>query len=145
MIAWSLAIGLCLLTIVVHYEAIALITRMRRHLSKNLRWRMMQTVSVLFAAHVLEIQLFAAGFYFSAAWPELGGLTGAVSNSVTDFSYFSAASYTSVGYGDIYATGPIRVVAGMEALVGLLMIAWSGAFTVFYMERHWADGYDEGS
>jgi hypothetical protein len=35
-----------------------------------------------------------------------------------DFIYLSMTSYTTVGFGDVYATGPMRIVAGSESLTG---------------------------
>jgi len=55
--------------------------------------------------------------------------------------YFSAETYTSLGFGDITPVGPIRLLAGIEALNGLLLIGWSASFTYIAMERFWdADG-----
>jgi potassium channel LctB len=38
-------------------------------------------------------------------------------------------SYTSLGLGDVYPGGSLRLITGVEALNGLLMIARSGSFT----------------
>jgi hypothetical protein len=40
--------------------------------------------------------------------------------------------------GDIAPLGPVRLLAGVEALNGLLMIAWSASFTYLSMENFWA-------
>jgi len=29
--------------------------------------------------------------------------------------------------GDVFATGPIRIIAVLESLIGLIMIAWSAS------------------
>lgn len=47
--------------------------------------------------------------------------------------------YTTVGYGDLLPSGPIRFVAAMEALLGLMLIAWSASFTYLEMQRFWQD------
>ena len=138
MIAWPYAIFLSLLTMAIHYEAISLNARLQTRMSENTRGRMFQILIILFAAHVIEIELFALGLYIGTSFLDLGTLSGATGSYYLDLSYFSAVSYTSVGYGDIVAEGPIRLVASLEALVGLLMIAWSGAYTVYFMERQWS-------
>ena len=46
-----------------------------------------------------------------------------------DFIYLSLTSYTTVGFGEVYATGPMRIVTGIESLNGLLLIGWSASFT----------------
>ena len=54
-----------------------------------------------------------------------------------DFVYFSAITYTTVGFGDYVPTGPIRFLAGTEALTGFLLITWSASFTFLEMQRYW--------
>ena len=50
---------------------------------------------------------------------------------------FSLVTYTSLAYGDIAPLGPARLLAGIEALIGLGLIAWSASFTYLEMQRHW--------
>ncbi|GAA4017462.1 hypothetical protein GCM10022280_15880 [Sphingomonas swuensis] len=96
-------------------------------------------ILVLFATHVFEVVLFA--FALSAPdWADYGRLEGAIVGGpgwFEDHFYFSIASYTTLGIGDIVPAGPIRIVAGMEALTGLVMVAWSASFTYLAMERLW--------
>jgi hypothetical protein len=42
------------------------------------------------------------------------------------------------GHGDIYPIGDIRLLASIEALNGLLLVAWSGSFTYLAMQRLWS-------
>ncbi len=70
-------------------------------------------------------------------WFSLGELKGEFSGDIRDYAYFSAITYTTVGYGDITPTEELRILAGLESLTGLMMIAWSAAFTVFRLERRW--------
>jgi len=51
--------------------------------------------------------------------------------------YFSAETYTSLGFGDMTPIGPIRLIAAVEALNGLLLIGWSASFTYISMEKFW--------
>ncbi|MGE5242209.1 MAG: ion channel [Bacteroidota bacterium] len=46
-------------------------------------------------------------------------------------------TYTSLGLGDVYPLGDLRLIAGIESLIGLLMIAWSASFTYLMMEKFW--------
>ena len=41
------------------------------------------------------------------------------------------------GFGDVYPVGQMRLLAGIEALTGLLMISWTASFTYLEMGRHW--------
>ena len=60
----------------------------------------------------------------------------------SDILYFSLTTYTSLGYGDIVPLGPSRLLAGVEALVGLVLIAWTASFTYFEMRRYWPEDKD---
>ena len=53
------------------------------------------------------------------------------------FGYFSSATYTSLGFGDIVPVGHMRMIAGAEALNGLLLIGWSVTFSFLAMEEFW--------
>lgn len=50
-----------------------------------------------------------------------------------DYFYFSIVSYTSLGHGDVFPSGHLRFITGVEALNGLLLIAWSGSFIYIVM------------
>jgi hypothetical protein len=57
---------------------------------------------------------------------------------VFDAIYFSASVFTTLGFGDLSPVGPIRFVAGTEALTGLVLIGWSASFTYLEMQRYWS-------
>ena len=71
----------------------------------------------------------------------LGTLEGAVTSQPTmqDFIYYSVASYSTLGIGDVYPTAYLRWLTGVEAVVGLMLIAWSATFIYFHMEKRWMD------
>jgi len=56
--------------------------------------------------------------------------------------YFSAETFTSLGFGDLVPVGSIRPLAGVEALNGLLLIGWSASYAYIAMERFWSAGGD---
>ena len=62
---------------------------------------------------------------------------GELQAEALDYFYFSATTYTTLGVGDVFVRGPIRVVSGIQSLTGLVMIAWSATFTYLHMERFW--------
>jgi hypothetical protein len=67
----------------------------------------------------------------------IGALAGHLAGTSIDFFYFSTTMYTTLGIGDIWATGPIRIVAGIESLTGLVLITWTASFSYLAMERFW--------
>lgn len=62
-----------------------------------------------------------------------------VSCQLREFWYFSIETYTSLGLGDIDPLGQLRLLTGIEALTGLLMISWTASFTYLEMSRYWKD------
>ncbi len=42
-----------------------------------------------------------------------------------------------MGFDAANPSGAIRLLAGTEALTGLVLIAWSASFTYLEMARHW--------
>jgi hypothetical protein len=53
--------------------------------------------------------------------------------------YFSVETYSSLGFGDLVPIGPVRMLAGVEALNGLLLIGWSASYAYIAMERFWTN------
>lgn len=90
----------------------------------------------LLLVHLAEVWLFAIGYAWITQARGVGELIGRT-GSWSDFVYFSGTAYTTVGFGDVVPRGPIRLMAGLEALTGLLMVAWSASFTFLEMQRFW--------
>ncbi len=127
------------LTILIHYEALRVLHWWHGVPVGGMRLKVVSGVFLLFAAHSLEIWLFAAGIYLAKNVLELGSLTGAFTETWRDYLYISVVTYASVGYGDIRPTGFIRTICGFEALTGIMMMAWSAAYTVFRLQDMWRE------
>lgn len=130
------------LTILIHYEALRLVHRWHDHPILGIRLKVVSGVFFLFAAHSLEIWLFAATIYMAKHVLALGDLTGTFEETWLDYLYISVVTYASVGYGDIRPTGFIRTICGFEALTGIMMMAWSAAYTVFRLQDTWSHSDD---
>lgn len=102
---------------------------------------MLFVLGTVFMAHLCEVLLFAVAFYMMHWNADLGSIAGSAEmdrESFIDYFYFSITSYTTLGVGDLVPTGAIRIVTGIEALVGLVLIAWSASFSYLMMERLWS-------
>ena len=89
------------------------------------------------ASHLLQIALFAAAYFLLRDKFGLGAFGGKFQDTFASFLYFSGETYTTLGLGDIYPVGQLRLVSGIEAVTGLLMISWTGSFTYLEMRRYW--------
>jgi len=90
-----------------------------------------------FLAHTIDVWLYAIVYYLLTDHLGIGTFGGQLENHFTDSLYFSTSTYTSLGYGDVYPLGGLRLMAGIETLTGLVMIAWSASFTYLAMEKFW--------
>ena len=127
------------LVVLVHYEALRSISSLLNRLNLPGRLPVLLSVPAVLTAHALEIWIFGIAFFIQTEMMSLGNLVGA-EGTLLDCVYFSFATYTSLGIGDIYPVGHIRYHAGLEALVGLVMIGWTASFLYVEMERYWPKG-----
>ncbi len=67
----------------------------------------------------------------------LGQFGGHFEDTDSNFLYFSTETYSTLGLGDIYPIGTLRMVMGIETLTGLLMISWTASFSYLQMRRFW--------
>ena len=125
------------LAVLIHYECLSLLRKFLPDPSSSPRLRIIAGVVGALAAHSLEIWLFAF-VYFLFVTNNFGGtLQGEFDGSLLSCVYFSFTSYTTLGIGDIYPTGSLRFLAGIEGLVGLVLITWTASFLYLEMERIW--------
>jgi hypothetical protein len=130
-------------TILVHYEALRLMSIYVPSLPIAVRLKVLIVVLGCFVAHTIEVWLYAGAFLliYKAG---LGSLKGQVEEHFADFLYFSATSYSTMGIGDVYPAGALRLISGIEGINGLFLIAWPTSFTYFVMNRLWPLHPDEG-
>lgn len=126
-----------LLTVFVHYESLNLLSRYMHDRVPSSRKHILVVIIGVFAAHTIEVWLYALAFYALDQWIQGMGIAGHLGGSWLDYLYFSTVSYTSLGLGDLYPLGALRLVTGVEALNGLLLIGWSASFTYLVMQRSW--------
>lgn len=127
-------VSLCVL---LHYEALQWLSERLRRMAGRRRRRVLVGVYALVLIHVVEIWLFGVTLYVLMWVPGAGGITGMTHPLLLDAVYLSAASYTTVGFGDVAPLGPLRFLIGTESLVGLVLIGWSASFTYIEMEAFW--------
>lgn len=126
------------LTTVFHYEALRMLNAKLPGLAIPRRTKLLVVIFSAFVAHALEMALYGASFYTLVRYMDGGTLAGPGGFSLVSCMYFSAETYTSLGFGDLIPVGSIRLLAGAEALNGLLLIGWTASFTYISMERFWS-------
>ena len=119
-----------------HYEVLRLLSFWLPRVAIQPRVKLILVIFGTFISHVLQVLLYASGYAALADGFGIGKLNGGTS-AFTDYLYFSAETYTSLGFGDLIPVGPLRFLAGVETLNGLLLIGWSASYIYISMERFW--------
>lgn len=128
------AVSLCVL---LHYEALAGLTRLLSQMTLRARRRILVLIPCVMLAHAAQIWVFGLTYVVLCRNPAYGAITGSGELYFFDYIYFSAMVFTTVGFGDLVPSGPIRLLAGMEGLTGLVFITWSASFAFLEMQRFW--------
>ena len=89
------------------------------------------TVVILTVLHTIQVLIWA--FAYMHLLPET------VLHTFEEATYFSFVTFTTLGYGDITFDGVWRVLSGIEALSGVLLIGWSTAMLFVVVQRTWKD------
>jgi hypothetical protein len=117
------AFGLMALCVVIHALGVTSVLRLVRGFAKirpsflRSTWRFVRLAGWIIVVHLFEITVWATFFWWKQAMPDLQSAL-----------YFSATTYTTVGYGDLVLPVEWRLVGSVEALTGILMAGWSTGF-----------------
>ncbi|MFD1218414.1 MULTISPECIES: potassium channel family protein [Microbulbifer] len=123
--------------VLIHHEVLNGLFKLGQKLKLHRNMGVLMGVFGALIGHVIEIWMFAFGYFFMYNSPYFGTLTGNFNGSLTDCAYFSFTTYTSLGFGDIEPHGDLRFTAGLEALTGLVLITWTASFLFLKMQRYW--------
>jgi len=124
-----------------HYAVLHHWPKIERVIARRPRGRILRLVLSLVLLHTFEIFLLGLGFWYLSSIDGAGQLV--IANnldsaiSALDHFYYAAAVYTTVGFGDIVPVGYVRLLTGIGALVGLILITWSASYTFLEMQRYW--------
>ncbi len=135
--AFALNAAIVAVAVLIHFEALNMLSILTPRIPIRHRLRVLIGVLGALIAHVMEICLFAFGYYFMVNHAGFGTLIGRFDHSLMDYVYFSFVNFTTLGFGDIVATGDIRFLTALEALTGLVLITWTASFMFIEMEKQW--------
>lgn len=138
-LAAAVCLTLLIAVIVVHYEALRLLSGVLPVVRIAPRAKLILVLVSAFFSHALQILLYALAYVWLVNVLGIGAFKGLTELTLLDSLYFSAETFTSLGFGDIVPSGPLQLLVGSEALIGLLLIGWSASYTFVTMERFWAE------
>lgn len=90
---------------------------------------LISTAIFLLLLNVIQAFVWAFTFYILPGITEFETLEKAI--------YFSLITFTTLGYGDITISSANRILAGIEAINGVLLIGWSTAFMFSVVQYTW--------
>ena len=90
---------------------------------------LISTAFFLLLLNVSQAFVWAFTFYILPGITEFESLEKAI--------YFSLITFTTLGYGDITIGSANRILAGIEAINGVLLIGWSTAFMFSVVQYIW--------
>ncbi len=106
-------------------------TKKRSHPSLRLITVMIATVSVLMAAHVLEVFVWSLAYSIVNAAP-----------AGTNLVYFAFVNYATLGYGDVIPVEGWRLLGPITAMNGALLFGWSTAVIFQVLHKTMMISYD---
>ena len=125
-------------TTLIHYEVLSVLDLRLPAMRIPDRSKLLVVMTATLLAHIAEMVVWGVVMWLLVHDSGVGSLRGNADLSLVDCIYFSAETYTSLGFGDVVPVGHMRLLIGLEALNGLLLIAWSASFTYLAMERFWS-------
>jgi Ion channel len=137
LISLSMSVALVAATVLFHYEGLRFLSFGPWSMRMNPRMGMQVVILAVFLIHIVEIAVWGIAYWFGDIIVDIGSFAGDRAVAFRDYLYFSVETYTSLGYGDIYPLGELRLLAGIECLNGLLLLGWSASFTFLQMQRYW--------
>ena len=84
--------------------------------------------------HVVQISIWAYTYLLLLPGGELETFETAL--------YFSFVTFTTLGYGDITLSEGWRLLSGIQALNGILLVGWSTAVLFAVVQRIWQDTFN---
>ncbi|HUM07885.1 MAG TPA: potassium channel family protein [Acidocella sp.] len=119
LVAWILVA----VTVAVHAAGLAVLLRALRRWNAvpptrfwPITWRLILVTWWLILFHVAEISVWGAFYHWQGCLPD----------GEAAF-YFSAVTYTTIGYGDLVLAKPWRMLGPIEGLTGILMSGLSAS------------------
>ena len=134
------AIGLSLACVLIHHEVLSHLDRKRGMAPRRDGFKVALGLIGALLAHVVEIMLFAAAYIVLSHMEGMGRIVGETGHEIRDHIYFSFSTFSTVGYGDLVPVGPIRILVGVESLLGLVLITWTASFLFLEMQMRWSIG-----
>jgi hypothetical protein len=135
LIAITVAIHALGTAFLVKYLANTFLDRTGHWGSGSVLTALMLAALTLVFLHAIEIIVWAGAYKTIVPSGELADFEAAV--------YFSFVTFTTLGYGDITLSDGFRLLSGIQALNGILLVGWSTALMFAVVQKTWEKDVDD--
>ena len=131
------SIALVLVATSVFYEILRAVLKIVSKYNLRARPLMFFLVIAIFSAHTIVVWMYGTAYYSLVHIFNFDPLGGISRDDFFGYIYFSAATYSSLGIGDIFSYGALQFIAGVQVLNGLILIGWSVMFSYLSVQKVW--------
>lgn len=107
---------------------------LQRYMGADGHWRdeanlrvLIATAVALMGLHLVEVMVWALTYLWIVPPDQLGSFEQA--------TYFSFVTFTTLGYGDVTLGPEWRLLSGIEAMDGILLVGWTTALLFAVLQR----------
>jgi hypothetical protein len=129
------AAALALASVLAHYEVLRAVSCLLPTLRMPPRPKILVVICSALLGHVFEVGLYAGVFRLFIFGDNSEHPCGI--DPVEQAIYLSIESFASLGTSICSPVGPLRLIAGSEALLGLILIGWTASYTYLAMRDLW--------
>jgi len=131
-----LAALVAVLTIIFHFWALKFLRGlMPSNADHNHFIRSIFILVLLVTVHLIEVFLFTAVIFFIDFHMKGPSFAPPLEPINLEFFYISMISYTTLGLSSSVPVGIMKIIIGIESLVGFIMITWSASFFYAIVEK----------
>ena len=138
-LATLISLAAMAVSVLLHYQSMLIARNILQGSGLSRRTGVIVGMASVTVAQVLSVLIYAVIYYLMTLRPFFGSLNGEIEGGFLDPLYFSLMSYTTLGVGDIFPLGALRIVSGIEALNGFALIGWTASFAYTLMRQGWSD------
>ncbi len=113
-----------------HYWALGALYRLMpdRDVEHSHFLRSVGILLTLVLVHLVEICWFAAGLYAARSHLGIGTFTDPFEPVLRDYLYYSLVTYSTLGLSEFSPVGHMKILTGIESLVGFILLTWTASF-----------------
>ena len=135
--ALGISLVIAFITTMFFYEILCMVMKVITQREMTPRRLLIVLVLGILVAHSISVLLYGFACWALVKFLNYPPLEGIDSQAFSSYLYYSATCYSSLGVGDVYARGSLRLITSFEVINGLTLIAWSATFTYFAVQKMW--------